>query len=295
MLLKKQYLPYFALGFGILVLGFSAIFVRWANAPGPVMALYRLGIAMLILTPFFIFNWKRNKHAPLTWGILIFPIVGGIMTAMDHTIWSSAMSYTSAANATVLNYAAPVWVALFAWFVFKERLPGLFWLGLVFTLAGVAIVFGSDFLRHPAMGKGDLLALISSFFYAGYFLATQSGRKHLDTLSYIWMVGVGSTITLVTVNLILKTPLTGYPVQTYLAFLGAALFSQIGGYLAIGYALGHLPASVVSPTMIGQPLLTGVLAVALLGETLSTLQVMGGAIVLVGIYWVHRSRGNLAE
>ena len=53
------------------------------------MALYRLGIAMLILTPFFVYNWKRNKHAPLTWGILIFPIVGGIMTAMDHTIWSS--------------------------------------------------------------------------------------------------------------------------------------------------------------------------------------------------------------
>ena len=105
------------------------------------MALYRLGIAMLILTPFFVYNWKRNKHAPLTWAILIFPIVGGIMTAMDHTIWSSAMSYTSAANATVLNYAAPVWVALFAWFVFKERLPGLFWLGLVLTLAGVAIVF----------------------------------------------------------------------------------------------------------------------------------------------------------
>ena len=103
------------------------------------------------------------------------------------------------------------------------------------------------------------------------------------------MVGVASTITLITVNLILKTPLTGYPAQTYLAFLGAALFSQIGGYLAIGYALGHLPASVVSPMMIGQPLLTGVLAVALLGENLSTLQVVGGAIVLVGIFWVHRS------
>lgn len=291
----KSYLPYFALGFGIVVLGFSAIFVRWANAPGPVMALYRLGIAMLILTPFFAYNWRRKPHPRLSWGILVFPIVAGVMTALDHTIWSSAMAYTSAANATVLNYAAPVWVALFAWLVFKERLNGLFWFGLACTMVGVVVVFGSDFLSHPAIGKGDLLALISSFFYAGYFLATQSGRRHFDTLSYIWLVGVASTITLVTVNAILHTPLTGYPPQTYLAFLGAALFSQIGGYLAIGYALGHLPASVVSPTMIGQPLLTGVLAVVLLGERLSAAQIAGGLIILAGIFWVHRSRGNRAE
>jgi drug/metabolite transporter (DMT)-like permease len=85
-------------------------------------------------------------------------------------------------------------------------------------------------------------------------------------------------------------PLTGYSPQTYLAFLGAALVSQVGGYLSVGYALGHLPASVVSPTMIGQPLVTTILAIPLLGETLSPAQLLGGASVLLGIYLVHRSR-----
>ena len=84
--------------------------------------------------------------------------------------------------------------------------------------------------------------------------------------------------------------MTGYSTQTYLAFLAAAIVSQTGGYLAVGYALGHLPASLVAPTMIGQPVVTALLAIPLLGEALITSQWLGGLSVLVGIYLVHRSR-----
>lgn len=286
----NRLLPFLALGFGITVLGFSAIFVRWAGAPGSVMSFYRLGIATLILTPIFLYKNKKQSVKLVSWDVLIFPIIGGVTTALDHTIWSSAMDYTSAANATLLNYAAPVWVALVAWLFFKEKMPRLFWFGLAFTFLGVGIVLGSDFLSHPSMGKGDLMAIISSFFYTGYFLTTQRGRKHFDTLTYIWIVGVTSTIVLLLINLAFQIPLTGYPPQAYWSFLGAAILSQIGGYISIGYALGHIPASVVSPTMIAQPVLTAILAVPLLGEVLRTPQIIGGVIVIIGILWVHQSR-----
>ena len=77
-----------------------------------------------------------------------------------------------------------------------------------------------------------------------------------------------------------------------LAFIGAAVIPQLGGYLSVGYAQGHLPASVVSPTMIGQPVMTALLAIPLLGETLHGYQVLGGLVVLAGIYMVHRSRSQ---
>jgi drug/metabolite transporter (DMT)-like permease len=290
---NQKILPYLALAFSILVLGFSAIFVRWADAPGSIMAFYRLGMATIILTPIYFFGTRNQKKHRLGWKILVFPIIAGVMTAMDHTIWSSAIQYTSAANATLLNYTAPVWVALVAWLYFKERLRRLFWFGLLLALVGMAVVSGADILNGSSAGKGNLMALVSSFFFAGYFLATQSGRKHLDTLSYTWMVGISSTITLFIVNLILRTPFDGYPVQSYWAFLGAALFSQVGGYLAISYALGHLPASVVSPTMIGQPVLTALLALPLLGEALVPAQIVGGLMAMLGIYWVNRGRDNV--
>jgi drug/metabolite transporter (DMT)-like permease len=115
----------------------------------------------------------------------------------------------------------------------------------------------------------------------------------LDILSYVCLVDLMATVTLLVVTLGMKMPLNGYPTQSYLAFLGAALVSQVGGYLSIGYALGHLPASVVSPTLIGQPVVTALLAKPLLGEALLTEQWLGGPVVLMGIYLVHRSReGN---
>jgi drug/metabolite transporter (DMT)-like permease len=284
-----KFLPYLALGTGILCLSFSALFVRWAAAPGPVIAFYRMTLASLVLAPLFAHN-ARKIDLKLNKAMLIFPLLGGLFTAFDHAVWNTAVGYTSAANATLLGNTAPLWVALVAWLFFHERLRGMFWIGLVFTLGGAVIVLGSDFIRHPTFGLGDLLALASGAFYAGYFLVTQRGRRFLDTLSYVWLINLISALILLVICLVLSMPLTGYPVRTYLAFLGAALISQVGGYLSVGYALGHLPASVVSPTMIGQPVLTALLAIPFLGEHLYTAQGIGGLCVLTGIYLVHRSR-----
>ncbi len=66
--------------------------------------------------------------------------------------------------------------------------------------------------------------------------------------------------------------------------------TQVLGYLAINYALGVLPASIVSPTLLAQPVVTALLAGPLLGEWLNVWQVAGGLAVLSGIYLVHRSR-----
>ena len=288
--LNRSWLPYAALIFGVIALGFSALFVRWANAPGPVMGFYRIGLSTLILIPFFIA--RRGKGAPISKTILIFPVLGGVLTALDHGFWNTAVNFTSAANAALLANTAPLWVALFAWLVWRERLRAAFWIGLLLTLAGAAIVLGTDVLRHPTLGIGDILAITAGVFYAGYFLVTQRGRVHWDTLSYVWIVGLVSSICLLGISLGLGMPITGYPVQSYLAFLGAALVSQTGGYLAVGYALGHLPASIVAPTMIGQPVVTALLAIPLLGESLQVGQIVGGLAVLAGIYIIHTSREN---
>lgn len=265
------------------------MFGKWANAPGPVIAFYRIGLATIILLPVFLYRKSKNgvKLPKTVW---LLPILGGIFTAFDHGVWNSSLRYTSAANATLLGNTAPLWVALFSWLIFRQKLRSLFWLGLALALGGAVIVLGSDFIRHPAIGLGDLLAMAAGVFYAGYFIVTERGRQKLDTLSYVWLVDLFATFILLMFTLGAKMPLSGYPTQSYLAFLGAAVISQVGGYLAIAYALGHLPASVVSPTLIGQPVVTALLAIPLLGEALRTEQWLGGLVVLMGIFLVHRSR-----
>ncbi len=285
----SKILPYLALTCGILALSFSSLFVRWAvGAPGAVASFYRMLIGAIIFLPFFLRQPAAQRKIEWRWFFL--PLLGGLFTAGDHAIWATAINYTRVANAILLNNLAPLWVALVALIFWRERLTGKFWLGLVMAISGAVVVIGSDFLSNPQLNTGNLLGVISSVFYAAYFLTTQRGREHFSTLTYVFLITAISSIVLLGVNLGVGNPLSGFPPTTYLSFLGAGLVAQVIGYFSVGYALGHLPASVVSPTMIAQPILTALLAIPLAGEALVPGLWIGGLVVLGGIYLINRSR-----
>jgi drug/metabolite transporter (DMT)-like permease len=291
---KSKYLPYLALTCGILALSFSSLFVRWAvGAPGAVASFYRMAIGSIVFLPFFLRQPAAQRK--INWRWFILPLLGGIFTAGDHAIWATAINYTRVANAILLNNLASLWVALVALIFWRERLTGIFWLGLAMAISGAAVVIGSDFFLHPQLNTGNLLGVISSFFYAAYFLATQRGREHFSTLTYVFLITSISSVILLGVNLGVGNPLTGFPPTTYLAFLGGGVVAQVIGYFSVGYALGHLPASVVSPTMIAQPILTALLAIPLAGEPLVPALWIGGLVVLAGIYLINRSRDRMAR
>jgi len=286
---QSHALAYGALALGALALGVSALLVRWAAAPGPVTAFYRMGLASLAMAPFALA--RRNGRPWPASGVRL-AALAGVALAFDLALWNTAVNITTAANATLFANTAPLWVALGAWLLFRERLRPLFWAGLALTLVGAAAIAGGDFLRHASLGWGDLLAVGASLFYASYYLITQRGRRWLPPLPYVWLAGMVSTGVLFVLSLVLGMPLTGYPPTTYLAFLGLALITQVTGYVAVAYALGHLPASVVSPTMVSQPVITALLAIPILGEPLTATQWIGGAAVVAGVIVVHRSRNG---
>ncbi len=290
---SRKSLPYIALLIGISALSMTGIFVRWAQAPGTVTAAYRMSISALAFLPFFL--KKETSRKPKSGGWLILVILGGIFVAGDHGFLNTAVGLTRIANTTLLNNMAPLWVALFALLVWKEKLNRTFWLGLLAALAGALVILGSDLMRHPQFGLGDALALISSLFYAAYFLITQRSREKISTLRYLFFVNITSAAVLFAFNFISGTPVTGYPLRTYLVFLAIGLFSHSIGYFCITYALGHLPASIVAPTMIAQLLLTSLLAIPLAGETLAIPQILGGLAVLTGIFLVNLSNRKQAQ
>ncbi|MCC6298945.1 MAG: DMT family transporter [Anaerolineales bacterium] len=284
---NKLFLAYAALGVGVLALSFSAMFVRWADAPGPVIGFYRVLIATVLFVPFLVQRQKKAPPLQLRW--LWFPILAGLFTALDFATWNTAVKFTTAAKATLLGNTAPLWVALIALIVFRERLRGTFWFGLLLALIGAALVVGENFAENLSVNFGDLLASAAAVFYAIYQLITQRGRIFLDPFRYTWFVGLSAAVFLCAINLILGNSLFGYSSKTWLIFFATAIVSQMIGYLAVSYSLGHLPASVVSPTLIAQPILTAVLAIPLLGEIPTPTQWLGGAIALAGIYIVNRA------
>ncbi|HAV77735.1 MAG TPA: hypothetical protein DCX53_10340 [Anaerolineae bacterium] len=284
---NKSITAYIALGVGVLALSFSAMFVRWADAPGPITALYRMFFSIFLLLPFFI--RRTNVNPAIKTRAIIFPLMAGVFTALDLALWNTSLSYTTAANATLLGNTAPLWVALGTWLIFKQRLSPPFWRGLAITLLGAALILGTDFLLHPRFGVGDVMAMFTGFFYGIYYLFTEKSRIHFGSVSHVFFVGIGASISLYIINLVLQNPFTGYDSRTWTVFGATALVSQLIGYMALAYALGHLPASIVAPTMVLQPVVTAFLAIPLLNEIPNIWQVIGGLIALFGIYMVNRT------
>lgn len=270
------------------MLGLSAILIRLAGVPGIVAAFYRMSIAVLIVAPVFGVRARRRGSRLLS---MAGPaLLGGALFAADLAAWSSGVVLSGATNPTLMANTAPVWVGLGAWLLFKERQPRRFWFGLMLAMSGAVLVLGLDSLESLDLGAGTLLGLLAGVFYGGYFLATERGRVRLDSISYFWLSGATASILLAGMAGVFGQPLTGYSNRSYLILTLLALGPQTLGWLAINFAQGHLPASVVSPTLLGQPVATAMLAGPILGETISALEAVGGLVVLMGVYLVHRGR-----
>ena len=277
---------YALLGFGILCIGMSAIWVKWADLPGLVSAFYRVFIAALVLTPWWLLSRRRlpQRRALALTGL------GGAFFALDLVLWNTALLVTSAAQATLLANNAPLWVGLGALLIFHEKLPRLYWIGLLLALAGMTLVARPAGAQGLVLDSGSLMALAASLFYAAYLLSTQRVRSTTDTLTFMTVSVVSSAALLLLACLLTGAQLTGFSATTWLALLGLGLVSQVGGWLSINFVLGVLPATQVSVSLLGQVVVTAVLAAIIFGETPTAVQTVGAAAVLAGIYLVLKAR-----
>ncbi|MGQ9839435.1 MAG: DMT family transporter [Anaerolineae bacterium] len=279
---SRRIQAYLALVSGVVCISFSAIFTKLAGTPGAVTGFYRMAVTTtVLLLPFWLQQRRNPARNRRSWG---WAIAGGLWFSINLVMLSSALTLTSAANATLLDNTAPIWVGLGALFIFRERLNGRYWLGLALALAGAAVVTGVNPLAGLRPAPGDALAFVGAIFYAGYLLNTQRGRRNLDTLTYLWLVAATATVVIFLAVQVMGLPLTGYSTRTYLALLGVGLIPQTAGWLLINYALGHLPASAAVVVLLAQPVTTGLLSIPLLREALTRQQVVGGALALMGIY-----------
>lgn len=277
--------PRAALFAGILCIGFSALFVRWAAVPGVVSAFYRVFIASAGLLILWLARGPRFPDKRT----FFLSALAGMFFGMDLAFWNAAVMKTNAANATLLAYLAPVWVALAALLVFKERMKKFYWPGTALALLGMLLILGLRNMAGLRFGQGEVLGIISSFFYAGYLLTAQAARRRTDTLQFTTFSVLASAGLLFIISLLRGEILTGFSRQTWLAFLGLGLISHLGGWFAINYALGHVKASVVSVSLLGQPVVTALAAWPLLGEPLGAVQIAGGFLILSGVFIVNSS------
>lgn len=284
-----------ALIVGATLIGLAPIFVRLADVGPSAVAFWRLALALPILLPLW---WMQRSpsaqgggvapskpRAVWPWG----PVLGGVFFAGDLSVWHHSLHWTTVANATLLTNLAPIWVALVAWLWFQERIGTGFWLGLLLTLAGAAVLMAESLRISMQPLGGDLLAIITSLFYAGYLLVLSRSRAHRSTAEVMLWTTAVAALTVLPIALLEPQPFWPQSLRGWSLVLGLALLSHVGGQGLIAYGFAHLPASFSAVTLLIQPVAAAVFAWGVLAEPFGMQQAVGGAVVLVGILCCRRA------
>jgi drug/metabolite transporter (DMT)-like permease len=281
--IKKSYIFLLA---GALLISFSPVLIKDAGAPGTTTVFYRLFFGTVTLLIPFVFSRFKSEGSLNAKGIVL-AVLAGLCLSVDMTLWATGIMVSNAAMPTLVGNLAPLWVGIGAFLFFKERQNSKFWIGLFVALVGVTFLIIQDLFQPNGIFKGLLFGLFAGVFYASFMLFAQSGRRLLNTISFLFISSLATTVFLGIFMLIQNFEFAGFSSKTWVLFVIMGVFIQAGAWFLINYAQGYLPASLISPTLLAQPVLAGIIAFFMLGEELSVWQIFGGVIVIIGIYTVH--------
>ena len=285
--------PLAGLAVAVFAVSTSAILIRWSKAPSIVAAFYRVLLTTLLLAP--VAMWRqRSAFRRLAWRDLAGGALAGVALAVHFAAWFESLAWTSVAASVTLVQSQPLFVAAAAPLLLDERVGPRTVAGIVVAVAGIAGMSAADLLGVGVLGPnplyGNALALLGALAMAGYVLAGRSIRQRLALLPYVIVVYTVAAVTLLVVLGFQGVALTGYPPREWLLFLGMAVGPGVFGHTVVNWALGHLESSVVSASLLGEPLGSTVLALVLLGEVPGVATVVGGVVVLIGIVVTARAR-----
>jgi drug/metabolite transporter (DMT)-like permease len=273
-----------ALVAGALAIAFAPILVR-VSETGPVStAFWRVTLSLPLLWAWLLA--QGPAAAPRgQWTLLL---LAGLFFAGDLGVWHASLALTSVANSTLLVNMAPVFVALGAWLLLRERLDRRFLLGMALALAGAVVLSRGNLRLSADTMLGDALALAAAASYAGYLLAVKRLRADCPTAVLMAWATTCTALALAPAMLASGERKVPETAAGWLTLAALALLPQVAGQGLITYALAHLPASFSSVALLLQPLAAAALAWLLLAEPVGALQAAGGAAVLAGILLARR-------
>ena len=269
---------------GAMSIAFSGILVRLAHVEPATAAIFRCAYALPALG--LIAYLERRTYGPRPAAQVRIAMLAGVFLALDLVIWHHTIALVGAGLATVLGNTQVVIVAFLAWLILGERPPRRTLLALPVVLVGVVLisgVIGTDpYGTDP--GLGVILGIVVGIVYAAFLLVLRRGNSDLRRPAGPLF---DATLISALASLVIGLPLgevdlvPSWPAHAWLLTL--ALTSQVVGWLIISVSLPRLPAALTSVILTLQPVGSVLLAMVLLGEAPSGLQLLGAGTILVGL------------
>lgn len=304
---------YVMLMLGLASFSFSSIFVRLAQGegmPSPAISAGRLVIAAGVLTPLVLMKYRENIKT-LNRNDILLTLGAGAFLALHFASWITSLEYTSVLISVVFVTSSPLWVAVLEFIFLRARLAKIVMIGLgIAIMGGLLIGFGGVVSGQEVVVEnvdrsreiiGGILSLVGAISIAAYLIIARKLqqpriRKGISTklhiIPYIWLVyGSAGTILLVW-SLATGVSFIGYSTQAYIWLFAMALFPQLVGHSSINYAVGYLPATIVSMLTQLEPIGSAILAYFLFDELPFPLQILGSVIIIAGVMVATYGQNN---
>jgi drug/metabolite transporter (DMT)-like permease len=277
--------PGFYLLIGAVSVSFAAIFIRLADAPPLIIAAYRIGIASLIILPF---TWKKVVHAvrTISKNTFGFLVRAGVFLSVHFYLWITSLEYTTVASSVVLVTANPIFIALASYLLWKEKLGRRSILGIMVAIAGVVVINFDKVSFSSETFYGNMLALVAGLMAGGYLLIARVLRDKINAIAYLSLVYAISAVILLISAIVSGLEFTGYSTQTFLMFILLAIIPQILGHSSFNLAARLMSVTLVSIAILGEPVGATILGILILGEQPAIQEIIGGVVILLGIYLV---------
>jgi drug/metabolite transporter (DMT)-like permease len=287
---------------GIIGVSLAAIWVRLAIEilpPNKVgfslfLAASRMILAAIILLP----TWK-NLKLPAKPVAYYYAIAAGLCLAFHFATWITSLAYTSIAASTVLVTTNPIWVGLFSWWWYREKLSFQSIIGIAIALCGGVVIAIADSSNGGSYSNpilGDLLALIGAVMSSLYIIfGSQAQRQGLNTSSYIAIAYSTAALCLFPLPFLFDTSYVGYPGKVYLYVLLMAVMSQVIGHTSLNWSMRWISPTVISLSLLLEPVVASLTGAIVFGEVPSINVLLGGLVILGGIgvfILANREMGN---
>ncbi|MDZ7265240.1 MAG: DMT family transporter [candidate division KSB1 bacterium] len=270
------------LGLGLVAISLASIFIKLCQAPSLVIAAYRLSLASLFYIVFT--RWRQGPIlATFSRPQLQVVLLSGIFLTIHFATWITSLKYTSVASSVVLVQSAPIFVALGSALLLGEPPRKRVMLGIAIALAGSIVISAHDFSLDQRSVVGNLLAIGGAIGAAGYLLAGRKLRACIDIFRYVTVVYSIAAVLLILLAFGSGLSFLGYRAVDYWLLVAVALIPQVIGHTSINWALKYFSATAVAVIILGEPIGASILALLLLGEKLTLIQIAGGCIILAGV------------
>ncbi len=243
---------------------------------------------LTLFLAFVLFGPNRLRISRRDFRIAAVVGIGGLMT--NNFLYFEAINLTSVATALLLQYQAPILVALYTLLVQRQRLSWRLVLALVLCTAGCVLVVQ---IYNPAVLRPNLLGVTAgigtAFAFAFYILASRAALRSMGSWTLLAYAYLAASLAWLPVVPPWRFVTYGYDGEVWGAFLAVATVGTVLPFGLFISGLKHLPATQASIVSTLEPVVAATAAYLILGETLAPLQLVGGGLVLAGVVLVQRA------